>query len=153
MEFTSVGESLRRHWSSHNVDINAGVSEAELNSFEEKYCIILPADLRDYFSCVNGMPPQVVDDEMIRFWMLDEIKPLPQTAPAFSDSTYIQNPESLFLFADYSIWAHAYAIRLPKAPTGSNEVFIIGGDSPILLCKSFSEFVDNYLSDKNLVFG
>lgn len=153
MEFTGVGESLKRHWSSHNVDINAGVSEAAISSIEAKYGVVVPDDLRDYFLCVDGMPPDVVDDAMIRFWMLDEIKPLPQGAPAYSDSTYIQNPESLFLFADYSIWAHAYAIRLTKKPTESNEVFIIGRDSPILLCKSFSEFVDNYLTNKDLVFG
>ena len=148
-EFTSVGESLKRHWASHNVDINAGVSKAELDSFERKHSVVLPEDLRDYFFCVNGMPPDAVDDGMMRFWMLDEFQPLPQSAPVFSDPSYIQSPESLFLFADYSIWAHAYGIRLGRVPLQSNEVVIIGYKSPVTIYQCFSDFVDQYLTDKD----
>ena len=151
MEFTSVGESLKRHWSSHDVEINAGVSEAELKAFEEKYGVVLPDDLRDYFRCVNGMPPDVVDDGMMRFWMLEEIGPLPQGAPQYSDGTYVQNPETLFLFADYSLWAHAYAIRLGNRALESNEVIIIGYESPKSISDSFSRFVDTYLTSKDLL--
>src|SRR5690349_950957 len=147
--FTSVGERLRRHWASHDVDINAGVPKAELDSFESKHCVVLPEDLRDYFLCVNGMPQDVVDEGMIRFWMLEELQPLPQGAPAFSDPSYIQHPESLFLFADYSIWAHAYAIRLGSVSLQSNEVVIIGYKSPVTIAQCFSEFVDRYLTDKD----
>ncbi|MDQ1639478.1 MAG: hypothetical protein QOF62_2817 [Pyrinomonadaceae bacterium] len=151
MEFTSVGDSLKRHWSSHDVAINAGVSETELKAFEKKYSVVLPDDLHDYFRCVNGMPPDVVDDGMIRFWTLGEMKPLPQGAPKYSVSSYVKNPESLFLFADYSIWAHAYAIRLESVPSHSNEIIIIGYESPVLISHSFSEFVDHYLTDKDLL--
>lgn len=150
-EFTSAGESLKRHWASHNVDINAGVTRAELDSFEARHGVVLPEDLRDYFLCVNGMPPDVVDDGMIRFWMLEELQPLPQGAPAFSDPSYIQNPESLILFADYSIWAHAYAIRLGSAALQANEIIIIGYESPVTIAQSFSEFVDRYLTNKDLL--
>jgi hypothetical protein len=151
MHFTSVGESLKRHWSSHSVEINAGVSDTELDSFETKHGVVLPEDLRDYFLCVNGMPPEVVDDGMIRFWMLEELKPLPQGAPEYCDPQYIQNPGSFFLFADYSIWAHAYAIRLGDLQLESNEVVIIGYESPVAVSKSFSEFVDSYLTNKDVL--
>jgi len=150
-EFTSAGESLKRHWASHRVDINAGATEAELNAFETRHGIVLPQDLRDYFLCVNGMPPDVVDDGMIRFWMLEEVRPLNQGAPEYSDPSYVKSPESLFLFADYSIWAHAYAIRLGAVPLQSNEVVIIGYKSPVVLSASFSEFVHRYLTDKDLL--
>lgn len=153
MKFTSVGESLKRHWSSHNVDINAGVSEAALTSFEEKYDVVLPEDFHDYFLSVNGMPPEIVDDAFIRFWMLEEVEPLPQGAPDFSNPQYIRAPDSIFLFADYSIWAHAYAIRLTKTPAESNKVFIIGHDSLVLISNSFSGFVDKYLTNKDLIFS
>lgn len=147
--FTSVGESLKRHWSSHDVEINAGVPKAQLDSFESKHCVVLPEDLRDYFLCVNGMPYDVVDDGMIRFWMLEELQSLPQGAPAYSDPSYIQHPESLFLFADYSIWAHAYAIRLGSVSLQAHEVVIIGYKSPVTIAKCFSAFVDQYLTDKD----
>ena len=150
-EFTSVGESLKRHWSSNNVEINAGVSEAQLSLFEREYGVVLPEDFRDYFLCVNGMPPEVVDDGMIRFWTLEEVKPLREGAPDYSDSRYIKSPESFFLFADYSIWAHAYAIRLGKVLLENNEVVIIGYKSPMRLANSFSSFVDSYLTNKDVL--
>ena len=150
-EFISVGESLKKHWSSHGVRIKAGVSETELKDFEEKNRVVLPNDLRDYFRCVNGMPPDEVDDDMIRFWMLEEVEPLTQGAPEYSRGTYVRNPETLFLFADYSIWAHAYAIRLGQSALAANEVIIIGGDSPKQISDSFSSFVKNYLMSKDLL--
>ena len=149
--FTSVGESIRRHWSSHGVDVNSGVSEAELDVFEAKHSVVLPADFRDYFRCVNGMPPGEVDDGMTRFWMLEEVTPLPKGAPEYAARDYVENPETLFLFADYSIWAHAYAIRLGKTALNSNEIVIIGSESPELISDSFSGFVDAYLTSKDLL--
>ncbi len=153
MEFSSVGEALRTHWALLKVEMNAGLPESAIREFEANYGVVLPADMRDYFLCVNGMPRDAVDTEMIRFWMLEEVKPLPQGAPAFANSDYIKSPESLFLFADYSIWAHAYAIRLTKLNQERNAVFIIGPESPHLLCNSFSEFVDRYLTNKDLLFS
>jgi hypothetical protein len=147
--FTSVGQSLRRHWSSHNVSLNSGLSEAELEAFETKYSIVLPDDFQDYFRCVNGMPPDEVDDGMIRFWMLEEVTPLPAGAPQYSHRDYVANPETLFLFADYSIWAHAYAIRLRNTALESNEIVIIGHKSPKIIAHSFSEFVDTYITTKD----
>ena len=149
--FTSVGESIKRHWSSHSVGVNSGVSEAELDAFEAQHSVVLPADFRDYFRCVNGMPPDEVDDEMIRFWMLEEVTPLPKGAPEYAHRGYVENPETLFLFADHSLWAHAYAIRLGKTALDTNEIVIIGYESPKLIFDSFSGFVDAYLTSKDLL--
>jgi hypothetical protein len=151
MKFKNLYESLKWHWASLNIDINIGVSEASLKSFEAKYELALPEDFRSYFLCVNGMPPQDVDDEMFRFWMLEEVKPLSHCATEYANPTYIQNPESLFLFADYSMWGHAYAIRLTNT-LESNKIFIIGYEPPISIFDSFSEFVDAYLTNKDLLF-
>ena len=150
-QITGQSENLKRYWASHNVEINAGVSEADLKTFEDKYGVVLPDDLREYFRCVNGMAPDEIDDGMIRFWMLEEVAPLPEGAPQYSDGEYVKNPETLFLFADYSIWAHAYAIRLGRTTLDSNEVVIIGYKSPKLISDSFSEFVETYLTMKDLL--
>ena len=90
---------------------------------------------------------------MIRFWPLEEVKNLPAAAPDYATADYIQSPQSIFLFADYSLWAHAYGIRLSASEVGTNEIFIIGGDHPILLFQSFSQFVESYLADKRSMFG
>ena len=107
----------------------------------------MPADLRDYFLTVNGMAQGVTDDALIRFWSLNEVKPIPEEAPDYSDPSYIEEAESLFLFADYCIWSHAYAIRLSSRSESPNPVIIIGDENPTRLFESFSELVNNYLSD------
>jgi len=112
------------------VKFNVGVSETALAAFEHEFSVSLPPDLRDYFLAVDGMPEDETDEEMIRFWKLEEVKALPTGAPNYASADYIDNPESLFLFADYSLWAHAYAIRLLAAPSDRNEIFIIGGEYP-----------------------
>ncbi|HEY0760772.1 MAG TPA: SMI1/KNR4 family protein [Pyrinomonadaceae bacterium] len=152
MLFISNMQRLKNHWISRGVKFNDGVSENALAAFEHKFGMALPADMREFFLTANGMPDEVTDDEMIRFWMLEEVKPLPSGAPEFATTAYVDHPESLFLFADYSLWAHAYAIRLVTPEVNRNEVFIIGGDYPILLFRSFSELVDTYLADKSFMF-
>ena len=153
MLFINSIERLKNHWISHGLRFNAGVSIATLVAFERKFGVSLPPKLRDYFLSMNGMPEDVSDDEMIRFWTLDEVKPLPIGAPSFARSEYIENPESLFLFADHSLWAHAYAIRLFPDALTRNDVFIIGGTNPILIFKSFGEFIESYLTDKDRLFS
>jgi hypothetical protein len=150
-----IGDLLKHHWLRHEVDTEPGVSESDLNNFESKYSVSLPTDLRDYFVCVNGMSPDVSDEALIRFWMLDEIKPISEGAPEYADQSYIQDPDSVFLFADYCIWSHAYAIRLSSEKKQQpNTIFIIGYPPSIPIADSFSEFVDIYLKNKaQLVSG
>ena len=149
----SNAQRLKHHWLSHDVAFNDGVSPDSLAEFERRSGVVLPPDMRDYFLVVNGMPEDVSDDEMLRFWSLEEVKPLTAGAPDYATADYIDNPQSVFLFADYSLWAHAYAIRLGAAELSRNEIFIIGGDYPILLFRSFSELVESYLADKRLMFA
>ena len=149
----SSAQRVKHHWLSHNVAFNEGVSADFLADFERRFGVVLPHDMRDYFLAVNGMQEDVTDDEMLRFWPLEEVKPLPSGAPGYATADYIDTPESIFLFADYSLWAHAYAIRLSASELSKNEIFIIGGDYPILLFQSFSELVESYLADKRLMFA
>lgn len=143
-------ETLKDHWLSQGIEVNPGVSIEELTAFESRYKVSLPADLREYFLTVNGMAEGVTDDALIRFWSLNEVKPIPEEAPAFSASSYIEDAESLFVFADFCIWSHAYAIRL--SPTeASNPIIVIGAETPTRMFDSFSELVSNYLTDADLL--
>jgi hypothetical protein len=146
-------QKLKNHWLSHQVEFNDGVSQDCLAAFEYEFGVVLPADMREFFGTINGLPDGTTDEEMIRFWTLQEVKPLPIGAPAFATPNYIDGPESLFLFADYSLWAHAYAIRLGASDLKKNEIFLVGGDYPVLLFHSFSELIESYLADKSLMFG
>ena len=146
-------QRLKNHWTSRRVKFNEGVSEKSIAAFECQYGVVLPTDLRDFFLTVNGMPDDITDEEMIRFWRLEEVKPLSSEAREFAKPDYIENSQSLFVFADYSLWAHAYVIRLDGRKCDKNEIFLIGGDYPVLLFRSFSELVDSYLADPFRMFG
>lgn len=147
-----IGTSLKNHWLSQGIEVNPGVSKEELTAFESKYQVSLPADLRDYFLTVDGMAQGVTDDALIRFWSLNEVKPVPEEAPDYSDPSYIEDAESLFLFADYCIWSHAYAIRL-SSTEASNAIIVIGDETPTRMFGSFSELVSNYLTDADLLLS
>ncbi len=140
-----IGASLKTYWLSNGIEINPGVSNEELTAFESNYQVSLPSDLRDYFLTVNGMAEGVRDDALIRFWSLNEVKPIPETAPAYSDPSYIEEAQSLFLFADYCIWSHAYAIRLSFNRQASNPIIIIGEQTPTRMFDTFSELASSYL--------
>jgi hypothetical protein len=142
-----IGTRLKNHWLSQGIEINPGVSNEELTAFESRYHVSLPSDMRDYFLMVNGMAVGVSDHALIRFWSLNEVKPIPEEAPGYSDPSYIRDAQSLFLFADYCIWSHAYAIRLSSSHDTSNPVTVIGDETPTRMFDSFSELVSSYLSD------
>ena len=145
-----IGSRLKNHWLSQSIEINRGVSTEELGAFESKYNVSLPADLRDYFLTVNGMAEGVSDNALFRFWSLNEVKPIPEEAPSYSNPSYIEDAKSFFVFADFCIWSHAYAIRL-SSDHGSNPIVVIGGETSTRIFDSFSELVNNYLTDADLL--
>jgi hypothetical protein len=142
-----IGKRLRDYWLSQDIEINPGLSDEGLRAFEARYQVSLSADLRDYFLTVNGMAEGVSDNALIRFWSLNEIKPIPEEDPTYGTPSYIQDAQSFFVFADYCIWSHAYAIRLALNPETSNQIVVIGAEAPITIFNSFSELVSSYLDD------
>ena len=147
-----IGTRLKNHWLSQGIEVNPGVAKEELTAFEFKYQVSLPADLRDYFLTVDGMAQGFTDNALIRFWSLNEVKPIPEEAVDYSHPSYIEEAESLFLFADYCIWSHAYAIRL-SSTEASNPIIIIGDETPTTIFGSFSELVSSYLTDADLLLS
>jgi hypothetical protein len=139
----TIGESLKNYWLRQGIKINPGVSEMELSTFEHKYNVRLPEDLKDYFYMVNGFHNSDVDGEFITFLPLYEIEPL--------SVNWSQVPEakSYFILADYCISCHVYAIKLTKDTNFDNPVFIDFNDkkSPTQIADSFSEFAQSYLKN------
>ena len=150
MERTTIGNKLLARWASEGVRVNHGASAEALATFETRHRVVLPGDVRDYFKCVNGMYDSLTDEQLIRFWTLEEVKPLSEEAPAYSEPDYLTEAHRVFVFADYSIWALAFAIRLSAYTSHSQLVYRIGGSRPVLLAKTFSEFVDVYMAGASL---
>ena len=141
----AIGESLKQFWSRHRIRLRRGASEVELREFEDKYNVLLPDDLKDYFATVDGFDGSVS-------WMTDEnaitFLPLAEVLPS-SKTWALETPDadSYFMFADFSLLCHVYMIRLRNDLSLGNPVFIARDVKPKQIAGSFSEFVQGYLAD------
>lgn len=130
------------------VGLNPGASVDDLAAFEAKYHVRLPSDLREYFATVNGFGGSEywTDGEGITFLGLAEVKPLSEYwSPDVADAV------SYFVFANYDISAHVYAIRLLNTSGYGNPVVVVYDGKPVEVASSFSEFVEGYLENNNAV--
>jgi hypothetical protein len=62
------------------------------------------------------------DGDLIGFWHIDQVRPLSEERLEYK----MDGDSNLFVFADWSIWAHAYAIRLSSEQDDATAVFLIG---------------------------
>lgn len=149
MTFLKLAETLKRFWLHQGVKLNAGASETELGAFERKYNVRLPEDLREYFATVNGfrgLEHWVTDENLISFLSLDEVQPLNEYW-----SPDIAGGESYFVFADCSLSAHVYAIRLSGDSGRGNAVVAVYDSKPVKVANSFAEFAAGYLDGSKAI--
>jgi len=137
---------LKSLWASQGIECGVPATRAELAEFEERHRVCLPDDLREYFLRVNGMARNQWwqwDEDLINFYPLADLVRCEETA----------GPTARFIFADYSISAHEYAVELTTAPPPSGAVYAIGL-GPVLIARTFSEFLTRYLNrDDGVLFG
>jgi hypothetical protein len=140
-------EALKTLWLRQGVNLRPGATEDEFAAFQATYNIRLPEDLREYFAAVNGFDGSehwMTDDEVITFLGLHEMKLLSEYwSPDVADS------DSYFVFADYSLAAHVYAIRLDGS--GHRNDVVVVYDRTVEVASSFSEFIEGYLENNDAV--
>lgn len=132
---------LKKHWTTQGIAFGPPVFMDDIEAFERKYSVLLPEDVREYLLKINGMNCNCCDENLIRFWSLSEVTPLSELGD------YRRHPESpyYFVFADWSLSAREYAIRLSSDPSAKNTVVVT--DSPAVeVAKSFQEFIQHYLA-------
>ena len=137
-------ETLKQFWLHQGIKLRRGATEEEFAAFELKYNIRLPADLREYLATIDGFDGSehwMTDNEVITFLGLDEMKPVSEYW-----SRDVADANNYFVFADYSLAVHVYAIRLSSNSSDSNDVVVLY-DRPVKLARSFSEFVIGYLEN------
>ena len=144
----SLGELVKTHWLRQGIKLSRGAIESEISAFEAKHDVCLPEDMREFFAIVNGFDNrsgEEVDNDMMTFFSLEEIKPLNA-----SDWGVVSRAESYFVFADWSISAHVYAVRLLKDSAASGPVVVVY-DALVKVADSFAEFMQAYLEDNKAV--
>ena len=130
-----------RLWTEQGLAPMTPASRDALKGFEDEYRIRLPDDFSTYLLTLGGLPLGEWDAHLIRVWSLGEIRLAKREPGQFAD---------YFVFADYSISAPEYGIRVSKVASG--DIAIVTLPQPILIADSFSEFLVRYLSDPMSLF-
>jgi hypothetical protein len=144
----SAVEQLIAHWSTQGLPLANPTPISEIEIFESRYALSLPADFRAYFERVNGMIQRGGvdgDREGFAFWPLERVAPLPAVCDRQRvEVPLVDDPGRYFVFADYLQWSWGYAIRLGA---GANPVILVGAPGTSSIAQSFTEFVSLYIED------
>jgi hypothetical protein len=135
---------LKHRWEASGTSLRQGVSEHDIRAFERRYRVTLPDDLAEYFRRLDGMNDGETDERLMRFWRLDELRPIHEVTPPLGMPYH-----GFFCFADCPLGTYddplgtpCYAIRLLP---GAAHVIIIRGNAVSCVADSFSQFLDAYL--------
>ena len=139
MDSRSAAQALVAHWEEWNVLREPGASEAQIELFEERQKVSLPADFKAYLRLADGTDG--MDKHVLMFWSIDRIQEY-------------EDLKNVYVFVDYFVWMWAFAIALgsPDFPDGT--ILRVGTiPDAVQVSSSFSEFVDMYLKDADkLIF-
>jgi len=149
MNFQPVLDDLADAWKVMGFASAPPANESQIREFETRYHVRLPTAFRAYVSRLNGGQSGrdgPMDSGSIAFWRLDQIQPI--------RAQRREGPEDLFVFADFLIDSHAYAIQLSEDPSRPAPVFIDWGERIEKVADSFATFIHGYLSDdRHVLFG
>lgn len=135
----TIYQRLRNAWLKSGVPTNVGATPREIQAFESRYCMRLPAQFRAYLSTVNGMAGGATDESLISFLPIDKIDVVPNSADLHSKAGVE------IVFAEYLIFSHYYAMRVTK--NGDQDgVYAADGTNQARISSSFDEFLYAYLS-------
>jgi hypothetical protein len=143
----NLWQCLVDHWRSAALIIRPPVKLEAIKTFESKYSVILPSDMREYFLTVDGMEDEL-DPGLNRFWPLGMVKPVEEELSE-QHKDRLAYP-GCFVFVDHCIWCFAWAVRLGKdqAAVSGPVTQVTGGEIPgQQIAPSFTAFVEMYLAD------
>lgn len=122
-------------------------SEVDIRDFEVRCSAVLPGDLRDAYTLMNGADhPTDPYTSWVRFWPIEEWRPVQDLRPAMASGG---NEAELFLFADYGIECVYYAINLKPTSPQFGSVHALGDTRATQVAPSFQKFVQLVRSDSD----
>jgi hypothetical protein len=142
---------IKEHWSKDGTRHSIPATNEDISSFSMKNNLLLPQDLVEYFTTLNGSSDGY-DGELFKFYSLsqfitveDELGEWGGIPDYRNIVTLLSDHADCFVFADYSFHLLSYAIRLYPHPSDVNEVYVICGEKFKIIANSFTEFMDLYL--------
>ena len=145
-------DRLVERWGEQGIRSIGGAGEDAVRGFEGRHGVRLPAGLRDYFRTVGGIAADgespALDQDLIRFWPLDEVSTLAKA--------WVPAPDAgrWFVIGDYAMWTWAYVVRLSSDAEEVGPVAVSFGSAELRpIAGSFEEFVEMYLRRDPLVIS
>ena len=139
--------ALVRQWRASGIALREPAANSMLSDFERTYGVRLPDDMRALYLIADGMEEEEADAHGIRLWPLKSVSPIEDELPEMGNHV----GRGCFVFADYSMWAHGYALDL--SPGMPNRTVIVGGAEPIVVARNFPEFLQTWVSNPRALFG
>lgn len=121
---------------------------ADVESFQLKYGVAVPADVLAYLLTVDGSSDGDMDEDLFRFWPLAEIVPVHEELDERGGVVYPDRfayPDC-FVFADYLVSSWLYAVKLTADPRQPAPVYrVTASQAPgEEMATSFREFMVSY---------
>jgi hypothetical protein len=130
-------------WQQSNAVPEPGASTRELASFEAHHGVRLPPAFAALWHAADGNHG---DENLTRFWPLREIHRLTDEE-GFSGAALPDDPQSLFVFADYLIFSHLYAVRLKKDGQDAGVWWVLSPTERAEIAPTFESFLRRYAAD------
>ena len=147
---TDLLARISEHWATRGIAHGSPISSADVATFEERYAVRLPADLRSYVFELNGSEQGSngpMDDQLLTFWHLAEMRPLNEAEPTVNN----HDAARWFVIADHSISVHEYVVALSADPAAPSPVAVVYDDFLVEVAPSFSAFLEGYLANDQLM--
>lgn len=145
-------DRLADEWGRQGLLHGEQATPEEVDDFERRFAVSLPEDVREYFLRLNGTVEGecgMDDDQLMGFWRLDQVASL-----AAEGIVGFEGAKDWFVFADFSIWCHAYAIRLSPDRGAGAPVAICYNPPTFPIARSMGEFIEAYLRrDQSILFA
>ena len=110
---------LMDRWSADGIKLPAGATDADIQRFEARCGVRLPADMAEYFRTVNGMgtrgPIDLMDSRQYCFWDLDSVVNIVDELGDTAIEEYLPNAREFFIFADECVCIKYVCINLASA--------------------------------------
>jgi cell wall assembly regulator SMI1 len=154
--------TLRERWTAARIAYDRPATDADVAAFETRYGVVLPSDIRAYFTTLNGTANGkygIQDEYLLGFWHFDEVRSFAELSEGSGAATSEQ--ERTFAIADYSIWVHGFGIQLSADPGAPTPVVVdfgspyqgVAGAPYQRVASSFSDFLDAYLrGDQDVIY-
>jgi hypothetical protein len=152
-ETAALIDRLLAYWVAMGGKTRPGVSHQQVQSFESRYLVRLPPDLRAFYAAVDGMEDGETDPDMFSFLPLKAVRAVPEELAHFGGIPdyreivrTLADPHRWFVIVDYLITSAVYAIRLSATEKPAPVIWIGSGKHHRIVAPSFSGFLEAYLA-------